>query len=220
MVDAVLLAAIESEGRRLVDTARRDPDRKVPQYPNWSLADLVSHTASVHALATRVVRDLPDQRVTRPTLPHERNPIEWGDQKLTELIAVIRHADTQAPVWGFGQGSTVGHWVRRMVVETGVHRWDAQQAFGDQKPLKNLVAQTALDEFSDMWLPLITDAQTLQVTATDIERTWVYGTGTPTASVAGTASDVYLALMARPSPVVLPDDWLEACSALPPPPET
>src|SRR5690606_40729749 len=60
-----------------------------------------------------------------------------------------------ANVWGFGTDSTVGRWVRRMLVETGVHRWDAQHAFGEATPLTGLVAATALDEFSSMWAPLL-----------------------------------------------------------------
>src|SRR5690606_24475858 len=83
------------------------------------------------------------ERVTRPTLPIGRDPLDWGDQKLTELIAVFRYADPDANVWGFGTDSTVGRWVRRMLVETGVHRWDAQHAFGEATPLTGLVAATA-----------------------------------------------------------------------------
>ena len=219
MVDAVMLATIEAEGRRLVEAARQDPERIVPQYPHWTLSDLVSHTASIHALATQVVKNLPTERIARPTLPERRDPIDWGDQKLTELIAVMRYADPDAPCWGFGQGSAVRHWVRRMLVETGVHRWDAQQALDTEGALPDPVAETAMDEFSEMWLPLMKDVQTLEVRATDLDRTWVYGDGEPTASVAGAASDLYLALMSRPSPVTLPEDWSAACADLPPPPD-
>jgi len=220
MVDAVLLAAIESEGRRLVSTARREPGRVVPQYPQWTLADLVSHTASIHALATKVVRELPTERVTRPTLPIGRDPLDWGDQKLTELIAVFRYADPDANVWGFGTDSTVGRWVRRMLVETGVHRWDAQHAFAEATPLTELVAETALDEFSSMWAPLLDTVPTLEAKATDLERTWTWGDGEPAHTVEGTGSDIYLALMTRPSGVRLPEEWAVACANLPPPPDS
>lgn len=218
MVDAVKLAAIESEGRRLLEAARQDPGRTVPFYPQWSLTDLAAHTGSVHALAARVVRDLATERVTRPILPPGRDALDWYDQNLTELIAVLRHADPNAPCWGFRNISCVDHWLHRMLVETGVHRWDAEQAFGDQGDLTKLVAESGLDEFERMWLPLAGDVQTIRVHATDLSREWIYGEGTPTDSVEGTASDIYLALMTRPSPVTLPEDWAAACASLPPPP--
>lgn len=106
-----------------------------------------------------------------------------------------------------------------MVIETGVHRWDAYQAFGEEDRLTDLVARSGLDEFGDMWLRHLGDVQTLQVTATDMGRSWVYGEGEPAASVEGTASDLYLRLISRPSSVDLPGDWAEAVDGLAPPPK-
>jgi hypothetical protein len=50
-------------------------------------------------------------------------------------------------------------------------------------------------------------------------RTWVYGDGEPAAEIEGTASDLYLRLVSRPSPVVLPDEWAAAVDGLAPPPK-
>lgn len=218
-VDAEKLAAVESEGRRILVAAQRDPDRVVPFYPQWTLSDLVTHTASIHGLATLAVRDLPAERVSPPRLPDDADPLEWYEKNLDGLIEVLAQADGSAPVWGFRDGSSVGHWLTRMVVETGVHRWDAEQAFAEGGDLTPIVAQAGMDEFTTMWFPLVTDAQVLQATATDTGQAWVYGHGDPTASIEGTVSDIYLALMTRPSPVVLPDDWALAAVNLPLPPE-
>ena len=68
-----------------------------------------------------------------------------------------------------------------------------------------------------MWLPQLGDLQTLQVTASDLGETWIFGDGEPTASVEGSASDLYLCLVARPSPVQLPEDWVQAVEGLAPP---
>lgn len=106
-----------------------------------------------------------------------------------------------------------------MVIETGIHRWDAYQAFGEEDRLTDLVARTGLEEFPHMWLPQLGEVQTLQVTATDLGKTWVYGEGDPTASVEGTASNLYLRLVARPSPVEMPEDWSRAVDGLAPPPK-
>jgi hypothetical protein len=39
------------------------------------------------------------------------------------------------------------------------------------------------------------------------------------ARIEATASDLYLRLMSRPSPVVLPDEWAQAVDGLAPPPK-
>ena len=68
-------------------------------------------------------------------------------------------------------------------------------------------------------MPYLGDVRTLAMTATDLDESWVYGGGDPDASVEGTASDLVLRLMSRPSSVVLPDDWAAAVDGLTPPPK-
>jgi hypothetical protein len=106
-----------------------------------------------------------------------------------------------------------------MVVETGVHRWDAHQAFGEEDRLTDHVARTGLDEFPDMWHSHLSEVKTLEVSAGDLGLDWIYGEGEPTASITGTASDLYLRLVARPSPVELPSDWASEVDGLAPPPK-
>jgi hypothetical protein len=106
-----------------------------------------------------------------------------------------------------------------MVIETGVHRWDAYQAFGEEDRLTDLVARCGLDEFSVMWLTQLGELPTLEMRATDVGETWLFGDGQPSSTVNGTASDLYLRLMARPSPVSLPEDWAGAVDGLAAPPK-
>jgi uncharacterized protein (TIGR03083 family) len=127
--------------------------------------------------------------------------------------------DPETRVWGFVPGSTLGFWENRMVIETGVHRWDAEQATGRNEKLTDLVARRGLDEFGDMWLPMLGDVPTLECVATDLDESWTYGEGVPAVRVEGTASDLYLRLMSRPSPVELPEDWAGAVDGLKPPPK-
>lgn len=219
MLSAENLAAIESEGRRLGQAARRDPGKPVPQYPGWTLADLASHTASIHGRTAKICRELPSDRVSAPRLPEGQDPVDWYEETLDEMLQALTGADPDAECWGLVPHSTVGFWERRMVVETGVHRWDAYQAHGEEDRLTDLVARSGLDEFGEMWLPYLGDVQTLAVTATDLERTWEYGEGAPAASIEGSASDLFLRLMSRPASVVLPDDWTSAVDGLAPPPK-
>jgi uncharacterized protein (TIGR03083 family) len=212
------LASIESEGRRLGYTARREPSRRVPQYPGWTLADLAVHTAAIHGRTALICQELSMDRISSPSVPESADELDWYDETLDVLLAALAAADPESPCWGFVPDSNVGFWERRMVVETGVHRWDAFQAFGEEDRLTDHVARTGLDEFADMWLLRLGDVQPLRVTATDLGRSWTFGEGAAS-GLEGTASDIYLRLMARPSPVQLPDDWAAAVDDLDPPPK-
>lgn len=219
MLSAENLASIESEGRRIGFYVRRDPERPVPQYPEWTMADLASHTASIHGRTTTIVTDLPTERISAPTLPDGADVADWYEETLDGMLAALTDADPVSHCWGFGPTPSVGFWERRMVIETGVHRWDAAQAFDEQDRLIDNVARSGLDEFADMWLPHLGEVRALRVEATDMGRSWVYGEGEPLADVEGTASDLYLRLVSRPSPVELPDEWAAAIDALAAPPK-
>jgi hypothetical protein len=104
-----------------------------------------------------------------------------------------------------------------MVVETGIHRWDAGQAIHDEDRLTDRVAEEGLAEAGTLWFGWLGEVQTLEVNATDLGLSLVYGEGDPTASVEGTASELVLALMQRPSSIELPEDWASAVASLAPP---
>ena len=61
-------------------------------------------------------------------------------------------------VWGFTSKPTVGGWETRMVIETGLHRWDADQAIGEIEPLHDAVAGLGLDEYGDLYLTRLASA--------------------------------------------------------------
>lgn len=219
MLSAENLASLESEGRRLLTAARRDPGRAVPQYPGWTLADLVNHTASIHARTVVVVTELPTERVSAPRLPEGVDVLDWYEETLESMLAVLTEADPAQECWGFVPDANVGSWETRMVIETGVHRWDAYQAFGEEDRLTDLVAVSGIDEFGGMWFPRLGDLATLEAIASDLGRSWVFGQGEPDVSIEATASDLYLRLMSRPSPVELPADWAASVDDLAPPPK-
>lgn len=219
MLLAENLASIESEGRRLSAAARSNPDGEVPQYPGWTLADLASHTASIHGRTVLICSQLPEERISAPRLPEGADPIDWFDETLEQMLAALRDIDPDTRVWGFGPDPTLGFWERRMVIETGMHRWDAEQAIGRLDGLTDHVAGSALDEFPIMWQPHMGDLPTLKVVATDLDRSWVYGSGDPEYTVEGSASDLYLSLVSRPSSVELPTEWARAVDSLAPPPK-
>lgn len=219
MLSAENLASIESAGRQLALAVRKDPGGPVPQYPDWTLADLASHTASIHGRTVAICREHPQERISAPRLPESMDPIDWYEETLEEMLVALRGADPTTKVWSLGPDPSIGFWERRMVVETGVHCWDGEQAVGRNEPLTNWVAEAGLDEFGGTWLPHLGELETMEVSALDLDRTWVYGEGDSLVRVEGPASELHLRLMSRPSSIELPDDWATAVDGLAPPPK-
>lgn len=210
--------SIEIEGERLLDLARSDPDRTVPQYPGWTMRDLISHTASIHGRTTLICETLPTERVSAPRLPDGADALDWYEANLAGMVAALKTVDSDAEVWTFGGSQTVAFWERRMVVETGVHRWDADNALENESPLFDYVAKSGLDEFPEMWLAHLGELPTLEINALDIGESWVYGDGPPSESVEGLASAIYLRLMSRPG-APLPEPWEAAVDSIAPTPK-
>jgi uncharacterized protein (TIGR03083 family) len=181
------------------------------------MTGLAGHLAAVHGRTITICRDLPTERPSAPHLPEGTDPITWFEESLGEMLEMLDAADPEALVWGFWPRSSIGLWQRRMVIETGVHRWDADQAFGEESGLSDIVSRSGLDEFNDMWLPRLGELPPLEASATDLGLVWVLGNGAPVSALEGTGSDIYLRLMSRPSPVSLPPVWAEAVDALEPP---
>ena len=214
MLSADSLATIRSEGEHIIAQAHRDRERPVPQYPGWVMGDLMSHLGSVHARTALICREHPTERPAAPQTPEGADVLEWCAASLDEMVTALEASDPTTPVWGFWDKSSLGLWERRMLIETGIHRWDADQAFGEEGPLTDTVALSGLDEYASMWLSRLGEVPPIEVEATDLGRSWAYGSGAPEARVSGTASDVYLRLMSRASLVTLPETWATAVDAL------
>ena len=207
------LAAIEYEGWRLIELGRLTPERIVPQYPTWTMRDLVVHVAGVHGRTGAICETLPTERIPGPELPPDEDPFEWAAEQLARMLEGLAMADPAASVWTFVDDPSLRFWVQRMVVETGVHRWDAHSAVGEPVELLTTVSRHGLDEFAELYLPRIGEVQTIELTATDLGRSWRYGAGEPRARIEGEASELFLRLMSRPG-VELPNDWANAVDAL------
>ena len=136
-----------------------------------------------------------------------------------EMLDELGRVEPSTPAWAFGPEQVVGFWETRMLVETGVHRWDAEQAFGEPDPLPSRVAEAGLDEFGDLWFPQIGEVTAVEFVASDLGRTWNYGSGETVTTLTDTGSNLYLRLASRPSPVELPPDWAAGVDGLAPPPK-
>ncbi len=157
------LALIEREGRRIIEIGRGAPAATVPQYPTWTLRDLVVHVAGVHGRTATICRTLPRERIPTAELPSGRDAFEWADEQLAAMLEGLRTADPDAATWTFVADPCLRFWGPRMVVETGVHRWDAESAVGDPQPLSAEVSVHGLDEFGELYLPRLGDVPVIEL---------------------------------------------------------
>ncbi len=181
----------------------------MPQYPDWTARDLITHTAMIHGRTTAICETLPRDRISAPRLSEGDDAFAWYEANLAAMLDALGQADLSTPVWTLTSDGTVGFWLKRMAVETAIHRWDIEDAFGESHPLDTDVSRMALDEFGEMWMPHLGDLPALQAHAVDLDNAWVFGEGEISDSVEGTASAIYLRLMSRGS-LVLPDRWANA----------
>jgi uncharacterized protein (TIGR03083 family) len=155
------LARLENDVAAMVEAVSgADLDAPVPSCPGWSIADLVTHTAGVHHswtenVSRRIVDE--DGLRARPAFhPAPRTQLveqfRTGAERLIETLAAAGPDD---PVWNWSstQPQTVAFVPRRMAHETSVHRWDAQAAVGNPRPIDSQLAADGVDEFFYVHLP-------------------------------------------------------------------
>ena len=127
------LACLDADYRRMHDIAAGgDLSSPVPSCPDWTLKDLVEHTAMVYLhkvkateLGGEDMADWPPDISGRPTL----DVFENAYAQLTNMFATHDPSD-HSGTW-YDPDQTVGFWIRRMAQETVIHRRDAELAVGD-----------------------------------------------------------------------------------------
>lgn len=168
-------------------TEGADPATPVWTCPPWTLAKLLLHVGGVHRWAERTVRELPRERLGRPGNPDlARDPATypaWLAEGAAPLVATLRAADPDAPVWAWGADQHVRFWPRRMLHETAVHRADAELALGLDPVIDRAIAADGADEFlanlpsAAAFAPNVKNlrgtAGTLRLHATDADAHWL-----------------------------------------------
>jgi uncharacterized protein (TIGR03083 family) len=123
-----------------------DPATPVPSCPGWTVADLASHVAQVYLHKAECIRlnaypdPWPPEPSGEPPLAH----LERAWTTLTEVFAT--HAPTDPAKTWFDPRQTVGWWIRRMALETVIHRVDAELAVGSVTPIPEDLALDGIDE--------------------------------------------------------------------------
>ncbi|MEV5892811.1 maleylpyruvate isomerase family mycothiol-dependent enzyme [Nonomuraea fuscirosea] len=241
-------ARLRREARAFASAARQAADRGgttlVPSCPAWSMADLVLHLGGVHRFVVVLIRDRLPAPPDLATVARTESPpsmegwpsmdgtpsagpipptlLDWFDEGVERLVEQFgRHAPDD-PAWTWSGEQSVGFWLRMQVIETAVHRWDAENAVGAARPIAPDIAVDAIPQTFEVMAPgrrerfrfvrtdgpgewlVRFDGEHVRLTdggPADIEQA---GGGQADVELAGTASDLMLFLWGR-----LPADGLD-----------
>jgi uncharacterized protein (TIGR03083 family) len=170
---------------------------------DWTLYDLADHLGDGNLwAATAVTEHRGDYR--GPAAPREPAALTaWFAGTSVVLLAAL-DTDPSAGAWTIAPPPTVGFWQRRRCLETLVHRWDAEQALGIDRPLDPALADDGVAEVIDTMAPrqvrlgrTAAPARAVALEATDTGSARVLGPGQPVATVRAAAADLLLLLWGR-----------------------
>lgn len=154
MENSRFLECLDADYKRMHDiVAGADLTARVPSCPDWTVKDLVEHTAMVYlhkVAATELGRE--DMADWPPPLPGD-TPLEAFENayaKLTEMFAT-HDASDHSGTW-YDADQTVGFWIRRMAQETVIHRRDAELAIGEPTPAPSDLAIDGIAELLDIFI--------------------------------------------------------------------
>ena len=208
--------SIRHDGRALASAARDNLDLRVPGCPEWDVRALVRHMGGVHRFWGTIAErrlDHPDKIGEVPIPDGDDELLEWFEQGVEWLAALLWDPDPYAEVWTWARNKNIGFIQRRMAQETAVHRWDAQSAAGLEEPIEQILAVDGVDEILDTFIPAqgspITGAgETILLFEIDGDMEWPLKLGREGLELSlesegadvearGTASDLLLMLWGR-----------------------
>jgi uncharacterized protein (TIGR03083 family) len=222
--DEELFAVLTADQARLVATPADALGTTVPECPEWTVEQLVSHVGRVHRWATKLLlADPPEDSGPRGLALTARGPAILDELATVAAAAVdeLRRRSLDEPAYAWGHLRTRRFWLRRLANETAVHRADADSAVGRPMAVDPALASDGIDEYFGEFFPLLgsnplaladgADARTLHVHCTDVAGEWLL-TFSPDGfdvqrehakgdvAARGAASDLLLALWGRRKP--------------------
>ena len=206
---------------------RNGLDADIVWCPGWDMRDLVRHLSEIHLWAAGIVAqrttklwpdDISEHAVSWPDLavfwPDDDQLTAWYLETNANLVRSLESApvDLDCPTF-LPAPSPRAMWARRQAHETAVHRFDAESAGGTLSEFDPVFAADGVDEILAAFAPRgrefpVETPKTMLVHATDTDDHW-HVTMTPSGintargeapadvSLAGNASDLYLALWNR-----------------------
>jgi len=203
-----------------------DPSTAVATCPGWDIAALVKHSGYGHRWVEHIVHTRAETPVrfrdVEMGLPEAESAYaDWLEAGRQRLLATLRAADPNEPIWAWGADKRVRFWAGRQLFETTLHHTDALLTLGRQPAIDADTAVDGIDEFLDN-LPHAVDfapnvkelkgnGESLHFHCTDAEGEWMiqlnpdgfsweHGHGKGSVAVRGSASDLLLLIYGRRKP--------------------
>ncbi|WP_113698692.1 maleylpyruvate isomerase family mycothiol-dependent enzyme [Nonomuraea lactucae] len=186
-------AHVEREAARLVELVTgAAPAAPVPTCPGWTLADLITHVGTTHRWVIHIVGNRVQERIWSREVPNglaegQSGDPAWLADGARRLLATLRSADPDTPVWSWGAGRSAAYWARRMAYELLIHRVDAELALGLEPVVAPATAIDGVDEFLAnlpyaRWVTrrlaeLDAEGATIHLHATDADGEWTITQG-------------------------------------------
>jgi uncharacterized protein (TIGR03083 family) len=224
-------AEFEVETARLaVAVSGLAPTTSVPTCPEWTVRDLVTHVGTGHRWAAEIVEGRMQAPPPYTVVDAPRDPDAWSDWLIAgagRLAQAVRDCGPAEPVWTWRAEETAGFWLRKMLHDEVIHRFDVELTcggFGEVAPdvaadgVRDLLASIATLSHSGSVDPifgrLAGTGETMQLHATDpgltgaewlVERTpagvrWRPGQATTDVTVRARARELLLVVNRRLDP--------------------
>ncbi len=169
------LRIIQRDGDALITAAESNPAALVRACPGWVTTDLAIHTTGVHRrvahwCANRLAEPArwPDHEPTDASAPWD-----WCREGLRLIVAALAEIGPDDSVWSWTDQRNGGFYHRRMLHETVIHHWDAQDAIGTPGHIDAEIATDGVNELMDVGLRYRGDGSSIEYPDGDVllERT-------------------------------------------------
>lgn len=169
------LQMIRRDGETLIATAEQSPAAPVRACPGWTNTDLAIHTTGVH----RRVAHWTANRLPKPERWPDHEPADaaapwaWCRAGLELVLSALADIGPDESVWSWTDRRNGGFYHRRMLHETVVHRWDAEDAAGISSHIDAEVATDGVNEIFDVGMRFRGDGSSTEYPEGDVllERT-------------------------------------------------
>ncbi|HKD98286.1 MAG TPA: maleylpyruvate isomerase family mycothiol-dependent enzyme [Micromonosporaceae bacterium] len=151
-------AELEAETARLgAAVSGLEPATPVPTCPEWTVRDLVTHVGTGQRWATGIIEANLQTPHPYATVPAPHDPSAWTDwlaEGARSLAAAVRDGGPERRVWTWRPDDrTAGFWLRKMLHDEVIHRFDAEIAGGHPG---DLAPDLAADGVSDLLASIAT----------------------------------------------------------------
>ena len=110
----------------------------------------------VHALVGGYVASRATEPFGRdqiPQAPDDDSVVGFATEALEQLVEALAGIEPETPVWNWSPRPDAGFYFRRMLHETSVHRWDAENGLGVTGPVDGDQGRDGVDEYFEFVIP-------------------------------------------------------------------